>query len=152
FTSGGGGNPSPTATTGPSPTVSPTSNPTQPPPGNGVVNGGFETGTLSPWTCSGTTGSVVSSPVHSGTRALQGAATNSDNATCTQNVTVLPNHTYTLSAWVRGNYAFIGTTGAASNGSTFAPSAPTYVRLSVSFTTGSATTVQIFVHGWYAQG
>ena len=63
---------------------------------NLVVNSGFETGSLSPWTCDAATGSVVSSPVHSGSYALAGAANNSDDAQCTQTVSVLPNSAYTL--------------------------------------------------------
>jgi hypothetical protein len=66
---------------------------------------------------------VVSTPVHSGTKALRAAATTSDNAACTQVVTLLANHTYTLSAWVQGSYAFIGATTAAGDNSTFTPPA-----------------------------
>jgi hypothetical protein len=45
---------------------------------NLLGNPGFESGALSPWSCS--LGSVVSTPVHTGTKALQGAASSSDNA------------------------------------------------------------------------
>ena len=41
---------------------------------NLLANPGFETGTLAPWSCTGGLGSVVTTPVHSGTRALAGAA------------------------------------------------------------------------------
>src|SRR6266545_2415217 len=117
---------------------------------NLLANPGFETGTLSPWSCSGGLGSVVSSPVHSGTHALAGAANDSDNAQCTQTVAVQANTAYTLSAWVRGNYVFLGVTGGAS---IWTPSAATYTQLTTSFTTGSAqTSVEIYLHGWYAQG
>src|SRR6266545_262873 len=117
---------------------------------NLLANPGFETGTLSPWSCSGGLGSVVSSPVHSGTHALAGAANDSDNAQCTQTVAVQANTAYTLSAWVRGNYVFIGVTGGAS---IWTPSATSYTQLRVSFTTGaSQTSAQIYLHGWYAQG
>ncbi len=51
-----------------------------------LTNGGFETGTLAPWSCSGGLGSVVSTPVRTGTHALHGAASTSDNAQCTQTV------------------------------------------------------------------
>ena len=50
---------------------------------NLVSNPGFETGTLSGWTCSAQD-SAVGSPVHSGSYALSGAATSSDDAQCTQ--------------------------------------------------------------------
>jgi len=146
---GGGGTPTPTPT--PTPTASPTPTPT--PAGNLVANPGFESGSLSPWSCS-SLDSVVASPVHSGSRALAGAANDSDNAQCTQSISVLANHSYTLSAWVQGSYAFIGVTGTGTNDpSTFAPSAPGYTSLSVGFTTGASTTrVTVYVHGWYAQG
>jgi hypothetical protein len=145
FTSGGGGSTPP-----PSQSASPTQTPT-PPPGGGVVNGGFETGTLSPWTCDGSTGSVVSSPVHSGSHALQAAATASDDAQCTQTIGVTPGRSYTLSAWVQGSYAFIGTTGAASDVSTWTSSSG-WTKLSVAFTAGSSSSLKIWVHGWYGTG
>jgi hypothetical protein len=67
---------------------------------------------------------------------------------------VQPNHAYTLSAWVEGNFAFIGATGTGgTDPSTFTQAAPTYTRLTTTFTTGAATTsVTVFVHGWFAQG
>ena len=39
--------------------------------------------------------------MHSGTKALQGAASSSDNAQCSQTITVQPGHTYTLAGWVQ---------------------------------------------------
>ena len=113
-----------------------------------LSNPGFESGGLAPWSCSA--GSVVSSPVHSGGKALAGAASSSDNAQCTQTVAVQPGSSYTLSAWVRGNYVYLGITGGAS---TWTPSATGYTQLSVSFTTAAGqTSVQVFLHGWYGQG
>ncbi|MFH8933160.1 carbohydrate binding domain-containing protein [Streptomyces griseosporeus] len=117
---------------------------------NILSNAGFESGGLSPWTCTGNLGSVVSSPVHSGSKALQGAASSSDNAKCSQTVAVQPNTTYSLTAWVRGNYVYLGVDGGAS---TWTPSASSYTQLSVSFTTGaSQTSATIYTHGWYGQG
>lgn len=117
---------------------------------NILTNPGFESGSLSPWTCTGNLGSVVSSPVHGGSKALQGAVTSSDNAQCSQTVAVQPNTTYSLSGWVRGSYVYLGVNGGASTWTT-SPSA--YSQLSVSFTTGaSQTSATIYVHGWYAQG
>jgi len=123
--------------------------------GGAVVNGDFETGSLSPWTCTGSTGSVVSSPVHGGSHALAGAASNSDDAQCSQTVTVQPGHTYTLSGYVDGAYVYIGVTGSGtSDTSTWTPgTSGAYSPLKTSFTTGSGTTsVTIWVHGWYGQG
>ena len=114
-----------------------------------AVNGGFESGSLSPWTCTGNLGTVVTTPVHSGTRALQAAASSSDNAQCTQTVNGLVSGTsYTLSGWFRGNYTYLGITGGAS---TWTPGGASYTQLSLTFT-ATGTSAQIYTHGWYGQG
>ncbi|MCP3759829.1 carbohydrate binding domain-containing protein [Streptomyces sp. TBY4] len=117
---------------------------------NILSNGDFESGTTAGWSCSGGLGSVVGSPVHGGSKALAGAASASDNAKCVQTVAVQPSTTYTLSAWVRGSYVYLGVTGGAS---TWTPSAAAYTKLTVSFTTGaSQTSAEIYLNGWYGQG
>jgi hypothetical protein len=117
---------------------------------NILTNPGFETGTLSGWSCSGGSGSVVTSPVRTGSRALAGAASSSNNAKCSQTVAVQANTAYVLSGWVRGNYVYLGVEGGAS---TWTPSAGNYTQLSVAFTTGAGqTSVQVYLHGWYGQG
>jgi chitinase len=114
---------------------------------NVLSNPGFETGSLSGWSCSG--GSVVSSPTRSGGFALNGAVTSSDYAQCSQTVSVQPNTAYTLSGWVRGSYVYLGVTGGSS---TWTPSAASFTQLSLTFTTGASQTfAQIYVHGWYGQ-
>jgi hypothetical protein len=120
---------------------------------NLLANPGFETGSLSGWNCS-SIDSVTSSPVHSGSHALQGAANNSDDAQCTQTVSVQPSSSYTLSGWVEGNYVFIGDTGTGTTDTNnWTPSAATWQQLSTTFTTGASTTsITVYVHGWYAQG
>ena len=145
--------PTPTATATPTPRPTATPPPPTPVPGNLLANPGFESGALSPWSCS-PLDTVTGSPVHSGSHALAAAANNSDNAQCTQTIAVQPGHSYTLSGWVQGTYAFIGVTGTGtSDPSTFTPSSAGFTQLSVPFTTGASTTsVTVFVHGWYAQG
>ncbi len=115
-----------------------------------LTNPGFESGSVSPWSCAGNPGSIVASPVHAGSKALQGKVSSSDTAQCSQTVAVRPNTTYSLSGWVRGSYVYLGVNGGTSTWTT-SPSA--YTRLTVPFTTGpTQTNATIYVHGWYAQG
>ncbi|GAA1996677.1 carbohydrate binding domain-containing protein [Catenulispora subtropica] len=120
---------------------------------NLVANPGFETGALSPWSCTAGSGSVVGSPAHSGSHALAAAATSSDDAQCTQTVSVQPNSSYTLSAWVQGNYVYIGATGTGTTDPSTWSSNGAWNQLTTNFTTGASTTsVTIYLHGWYGQG
>ena len=114
-----------------------------------LVNGTFETGSLSPWTCQ-SGDSVQSGTVHAGSYALEITPTAGATGECDQAVTLAANTTYTLSGYVEGNYAFIGVSGGAS-ASTWSSSS-TWNKLSVSFTTGSSGAVTVFIHGWYSQG
>ncbi|MFJ8332192.1 carbohydrate binding domain-containing protein [Streptomyces sp. NPDC094437] len=117
---------------------------------NVLTNPGFESGGLSPWSCSGNLGSIVSSPAHGGSKALAGAASSSDTAQCAQTVAVQPNTTYRLSGWVRGSYVYLSVDGGPS---TWTNSPSTYAQLNVDFTTGATqTSARVSVHGWYAQG
>ena len=120
---------------------------------NLIGNGGFETGSLSGWSCS-SLDSTVTSPVHSGSYALAGAASSSDDAQCSQSVSVQPSSTYTLTGWVEGNYVFLGDSGTGSSDTdAWTPGATSWQQLSTTFSTGASTTsVTIYVHGWYAQG
>ncbi|MFE3904777.1 glycosyl hydrolase family 18 protein [Streptomyces sp. NPDC059153] len=121
-------------------------------PGGGtgaLVNGDFETGSLSPWTCE-TGGAVVSTPVHGGSHALAAAAGPSRTGECAQTLALSPNTKYTLSGWVQGNYGYLGVRGDAS-ASTWGSSSG-YAKQSVAFTTGSTGTVTVYLHGWYGQG
>jgi hypothetical protein len=117
-------------------------------PSGGIVNAGFESGALAPWTANGD--SVVATPAHSGTHALKVNATASATGEADQTITLQPNHSYTLKGWVQGNFAFIGVAGGAS-GSTWTSSAG-WTQSSLSFTTGASGTVTVFVHGWFGQG
>ncbi|WP_330173350.1 glycoside hydrolase family 18 protein [Streptomyces sp. NBC_01498] len=117
-----------------------------------AVNGGFESG-LSGWSCTGGSGTIVGTPVHGGAAALKGTPAGSDNAKCTQTVTVRPDSAYTLSAWVQGSYVYLGASGIGTGTgdvSTWTPSAPSWQKLTTSFRTGPATTsLTLYTNGWY---
>ncbi|WP_327317550.1 chitinase [Streptomyces sp. NBC_01235] len=119
---------------------------------NNAKNAGFESG-LTNWTCSAASGTTVSSPVHGGAAALKATPAGQDNAQCTQTVTVKPNSTYTLSAWVQGGYTYLGVTGTGTtDASTWTPDSSSWKQLSTTFTTGASTTsVTVYTHGWYGQ-
>ncbi|MEU0529708.1 chitinase [Amycolatopsis tolypomycina] len=114
---------------------------------NLLANPGFEYGSLSGWTCANA--AVVSSPVRSGSHALAATPVGSDYAQCSQTVSVRPNSTYSVSAWVRGNPVYLGITGGPStwSGNT------NYNQLQLTFTTtGTQTSAQLYLHGWYGAG
>ncbi|MEU0135411.1 glycoside hydrolase family 18 protein [Streptomyces sp. NPDC006296] len=119
---------------------------------NVAKNAGFESG-LAGWTCSGGSGTAVSSPVHSGTSALRATPAGQDNARCTQTVAVKPNSTYALSSWVQGGYAYLGASGTGTTDvSTWTPGSGSWTQLKTGFTTGPSTTsVTVYTHGWYGQ-
>ncbi|MEU6521037.1 glycoside hydrolase family 18 protein [Streptomyces sp. NPDC046978] len=114
-------------------------------------NGGFESG-LDGWSC--TAGTTVGSPVHSGTAALRATPAASDNAQCSQTVTVQPNAQYTLAGQVRGSYVYLGASGTGTTDvSTWTQSATDWQQLTTTFRTGPTTTkVTIYTHGWYGTG
>ncbi|MFF1421947.1 chitinase [Streptomyces sp. NPDC058280] len=113
-------------------------------------NGNFESG-LSGWSCTAGSGALVSTPVHGGSGALKGTPAGNDNAKCSQTVTVAPNSAYTLSAWVRGSYVYLGASGTGTTDvSTWTQSAPDWQKLTTSFRTGPSTTsVTVYTNGWY---
>ncbi|MFG2459076.1 chitinase [Streptomyces sp. NPDC048523] len=119
---------------------------------NNAKNAGFESG-LTNWTCSASSGTTVSSPVHGGSAALKATPAGQDNAKCVQTVAVKPNSTYTLSAWVQGGYAYLGATGTGTTDvSAWTPDSASWKQLTTTFTTGASTTsVTVYTHGWYGQ-
>jgi chitinase len=120
---------------------------------NLLTNGNFGTGSTAGWSCS-SGDTVVTSPVAPGsTFALAGTPTNSDDAQCTQVVSVQPNSSYTLTGLVEGDYVYLGDTGTGtSDTNNWTPSATSWTELSTSFTTGASTTsVTVYIHGWYVQ-
>ncbi|WP_380285631.1 chitinase [Kitasatospora purpeofusca] len=118
--------------------------------GNLVANGGFD-GSLGGWVCAGAA-SAVTTPVHSGTGALQATPGAADTAECTQTISVLPNTSYTLSAWVQGPYAYLGARGTGGTDPSVWSNQNSWNQLSTTFTTGaSAKSVTVYLHGWYGQ-
>jgi hypothetical protein len=120
---------------------------TPPPPAvNLLANSGFEAAPVARWSCAA--GATAGWGGRSGQYSLAGTPTLTSTAECAQSVPVRPSSSYTLSGWVRGGYAFLGT----EFGGTWSPPSGQWTRLSVTFATGPATTqVRVHVHGWYAQ-
>ena len=120
---------------------------------NLLANGSFAAGSTAGWTCSpGDT--VVTSPVAPGASfALSGTPTSSDDAQCSQVVSVQPSSSYALTGQVEGDFVYLGDSGTGTTDTVnWTPSAATFTQLSTSFTTGASTTsVTIYIHGWYAQ-
>jgi chitinase len=120
---------------------------------NLLSNGSFTTGTTAGWACS-SGDAVVAAPVYPGAAfALAGTPSGSDDAQCSQVVSVQPGSSYTLTGEVEGDYVYLGDSGTGSSDtSAWTPSATSWTQLSTSFSTGAATTsVTIYVHGWYVQ-
>ncbi|SPF02176.1 chitinase [Streptomyces sp. MA5143a] len=119
---------------------------------NNARNAGFESG-LANWTCSAGSGTTVSFPLHGGAAALRATPAGQDNARCVQTVAVRPDSTYTLSAWVRGGYTYLGASGTGTTDvSTWTPDSADWKQLSTTFRTGASTTsVTLYTHGWYGQ-
>ncbi len=114
---------------------------------NLVTNPGFETGNLNSWSCDAGN-VVVTTPVHSGSHALQLTPSNSTTGQCTQTISVQPNTAYTLSAYLDGPYAYLGVNNYSDTWTT----SSSYTQLSYAFTTTASTSsITIYIHGWYAQ-
>jgi N-acetylneuraminic acid mutarotase len=107
-TIGGGGTPSPTPTA--------TATATGTPPACLVVNGGFETGDLPPWTDTGDTSFTAVNTVnpHSGSFSLQTGPTTSDGF-IDQTIPTVAGQAYDVSFWLEND----DTTGANSFGASF---------------------------------
>jgi chitinase len=120
---------------------------------NLLTNGDFAAGSTAGWTCS-SGDTVVTSPVYDGASyALAGTPSGSDDAQCSQVVSVQPDSSYTLTGWVEGDYVYLGDSGTGGTDTDdWTPDAATWTELSTSFTTGANTTsVTVYIHGWYAQ-
>lgn len=134
------------------PTPSPTPSPTTRPLHTLLTNGGFETGTLAGWQCVGAV--QVVSKGHSGHAAIRLPATSTGAlASCSQMVRTLPHTVYTLSAWARGQAAFLAAAGSGLSATETWATSSAYTPLSLTITTGAHTNqITIALHGWYGQG
>ncbi|WP_374778429.1 chitinase [Streptomyces sp. NBC_01310] len=117
-----------------------------------IRNGGFEAG-LDGWSCSGGSGATVTTPVHGGVSALRATPAGQDNGRCSQSVTVKPDATYTLGAWMQGAYVYLGATGTGTTDvSAWTQTPGSWKQLTTTFRTGPSTTsVTVYTHGWYGQ-
>ncbi|MFC5665220.1 carbohydrate binding domain-containing protein [Kitasatospora misakiensis] len=121
--------------------------------GNLVANGGFETGSLSPWTLSGGGSAVVASNARTGTSSLQTGASGSG---VEQALTGLsPNTTYLLTGWAKvanaGETLAIGVKNYGGTETSTNLSATSYGEAAVLFTTGSTNT-QATIYCWKNAG
>ncbi|MBV6703390.1 polysaccharide deacetylase family protein [Kitasatospora aureofaciens] len=133
---------------------------------NLVTNPGFELpapnlsdwGSIAGWSCTGgpAEAAVTTTAPHGGTSALTVTPANADSTgECAQTVAVQPNTSYTASAWVRGNFVYLGATG---TGRDVAPAwtettGGSWQELTTRFTTGpNARSIGLYVHGWYQEG
>ncbi|MEY9942781.1 discoidin domain-containing protein [Streptacidiphilus sp. MAP5-3] len=103
-----------------------------------VANGGFETGSLAPWTASGT--ASVAAPALAGSFALQLGA----NSSTEQVITVKPDTTYTLSGFGElsdaADQAVLGVKGYGGTPASAAITGTTWDQGTLTFTTGHHTT------------
>ncbi|MFJ8041915.1 polysaccharide deacetylase family protein [Kitasatospora sp. NPDC096147] len=131
---------------------------------NLATNPGFEIptlpladwGSIPGWQCASGEAAVGAGAARTGTAGLTVTPANDhSNGECAQTVAVRPNSSYTYSAWVRGSYVFLGATG---TGNDVAPAwtettSGGWQKLTTRFTTGpNASTVRLYLHGWYQQG
>jgi len=135
----GGPTATPTVTNTPG---GPTNTPTATPSGNVVVNPGFETGALTPWTA-WNSASVVASNARTGTYA--GQVTGSTAGSAEQIISGLSvNTTYTLVGWAKvsasGVEARIGVKNFGGTEINQAVTSTTYGQGTVNFTTGASNT------------
>lgn len=101
-----------------------------------LQNGDFETGSLSPWTC--TNGSISANSHNGNYAAALGAFLQTGE--CDQTVTLLPNHTYTLTAWVLR--ATVGVSGGATGSAS--STNRNWRQVSFSFTTDATGTFTVY--------
>ena len=134
-------------------TAAPTTTTTAP-PANAVADSGFESPGLAPWVCNGTCGADHGAGLaHSGTGDGWARNTSGWNDVH-QVITVTPNRTYSISAWIRtstnntAGYFGLRTTGGQVLGEQQFGSLGGYTKLTVSVNSGAQTSVEIYAGLW----
>ncbi|MEV6978999.1 hypothetical protein [Kitasatospora sp. NPDC093806] len=111
-----------------------------------IVNGAFDSYPWI-WRCENVRSSGVPH-VH----YMTGVPTADSTAGCAQRVRVRPNSRYTLTASVRGPFAFVGVSGSGGENASTWSSGQDWNDLSVQVTTGPDTELlTVYFHGWYEQ-
>ncbi len=145
-----------TTTTAPATTTTtaPATTTTTAPPANAVVDGGFESPGLGPWACSGTCGADHGAGL-SRTGTGNGWARNTSGWNDVhQTITVTPNRTYTITAWIRtsanntSGYFGLRTTGGQVIGEQQFGRLDNYTKLTVTVNPGAQTSVVIYAGLW----
>jgi len=113
-------------------------------PTNLVVNGGFETGVLTPWAASGSNASATSVSASGAMSGSYGLVTAASAGGAEQTIGGLaPSTTYVLTGWLRaaaGESIALGVKGAGATEAFRSVSGGTYSPVSIAFTTGSSST------------
>ncbi|MGW0425138.1 carbohydrate binding domain-containing protein [Streptomyces sp. NPDC003015] len=111
-------------------------------PANLLTNAGFESGSLSPWTLSGSGSSVVTSNPHTGTYSLQTGASGSGVDQATGGLS--SSATYLLTGWAKaaggGEQVAVGVKNFGGTESFSRTTGTAYAQQPIFLTTGSSTT------------
>ena len=141
--------PASTTTTAPATTTTTTA-----PPANAVADGDFESSGLGPWVCSGSCGADHGAGnSHTGTGNGWARNTSGWNDV-DQTISVTPNRTYTLTAWIRtstnntSGYFGMRTTGGTVIGEQQFGNLSGYTQLTVSVNPGAQTSVVVYAGLW----
>jgi S-formylglutathione hydrolase FrmB len=133
----------------------PTTPPPPPPPAQPVANGGFESATLSPWTCTGTCGRDGDGGGLARTGSGNGWVRNNTGWNALQQtIAVLPNRTYAVTAWLKTSannadgYFGLRTLGGQILGEQRFGRFDNYTKVTVNVNTGSNTSVVLFGGLW----
>ena len=118
------------------------------------ANGGFESTGLAPWACQGRAASTMAPAWREPARATAGCATQPAGTTLHQTISVQPNRSYAVSAWIRTSannadgYLGLRTPGGQVVGEQRFGRLDGYTRVSATVNTGSNSTLVVFAGLW----